>query len=121
MAESEQMVHLPPACEVEKRIQSYNKAQLRFIGKFCCELCDGVDTVGDCRCPGFVIRGHEMRKRGDGLLHHFQSVVGWRKGSCRFVWRVPGRDENDPIQMQGAVHIAGDVQMAIMDGVEGPA
>lgn len=118
MTQGEQMIHLSPTAEIQKSIKPHNKSQLRSLGAFLFEMSDGVDTVGYGLRLDFVIGYRAVGKRGDGLRHHCEPVMGRCKGGGWFVWRISRRNENYAIELNRVVDILGNMQMPIMDGIE---
>ena len=78
---------------------------------------DGVKRISCAVADDITVAGGEFRLVGDGEFDHIEALL-CRRSRAVFVVRVACRQEDDEVQTDFVGKGAGDVEVAVVDGVK---
>ncbi len=116
----EQAAVVEPGADVAEGVGADDEDEARR-GMAAAQGCEGVYRVGRPRLAHLDVAGAEVGVGAHGAADHGQAVFGGGEVAARLVRRLGAGDEEDAIEMLGLADFFGAAQVAIVDGVEGPA
>lgn len=105
-----------PCVQLHQAVAAHQPPQLR-AGKLLAEDLDGVKRISCAVADDVAVAGGEFRLVGDGEFNHIEALL-CRRARAVFVVRVACRQEDDEIQTDFVGEGAGDVEVAVVDGVK---
>lgn len=105
-----------PCVQLHQAVAAHQPPQLR-AGKLLAEDLDGVKRISRAVADDVAVAGGEFRLVGDGKFNHIEALL-CRRARAVFVIRVACRQEDDEIQTDFVGEGAGDVEVAVVDGVK---
>ena len=105
-----------PCVQLHQAVAAHQPPQLR-AGKLLAEDLDGVKRISCAVADDIAVAGGKFRLVGDGEFNHIEALLR-RRARAVFVVRVACRQEDDEIQTDFVGKGAGDVEVAVVDGVK---
>ena len=105
-----------PCVQLHQAVAAHQPPQLR-AGKLLAEDLDGVKRISRAVADDVAVAGGEFRLVGDGKFNHIEALL-CRRARAVFVIRVACRQEDDEIQTDFVGEGAGDVEVAVVNGVK---
>ncbi len=105
-----------PCVQLHQAVAAHQPPQLR-AGKLLAEDLDSVKRIGRAVTDNVAVAGGEFWLVGDGEFDHIEALL-CRRARAVFVVRVACRQEDDKVQTDFVGKGAGDVEVAVVDGVK---
>ena len=105
-----------PCMQLHQAVAAHQPPQLR-AGKLLAEDLDGVKRISRAVADDVAVAGGEFRLVGDGEFDHIEALL-CRRARAVFVVRIACRQEDDEVQTDFVGKGAGDVEVAVVDGVK---
>ncbi len=114
----EQFLVAMPQADFTKRVEAHDEKKF-VLGILFAQLPEGFNRKAGTAASPFEITDSERGVAGEGRLNHRQALGERNVGRDLLVGRLPGRNKPDLIEPAAFVHLLGDVEMTVMDGIEG--
>ncbi len=105
-----------PCVQLHQAVAAHQPPQLR-AGKLLAEDLDGVKRISRAVADDVAVAGGESRLVGDGKFDHIEALL-CRRARAVFVVRIACRQEDNKVQTDFVGKGAGDVEVAVVDGVK---
>ena len=105
-----------PCVQLHQAVTAHQPPQLR-TGKLLAEDLDGVKRISRAVADDVAVAGGESRLVGDGEFDHIEALFRRRARAVFVVW-VACRQEDNEVQTNFVGKDAGDVEVAVMNGVK---
>ena len=105
-----------PCVQLHQAVAAHQPPQL-CAGKLLAEDLNGVKRISCAVADDVAVAGGEFRLVGDGEFNHIEALL-CRRARAVFVVRVACRQEDNEIQTDFVGEGAGDVEVAVVDGVK---
>ena len=105
-----------PSVQFHEAVAAHEPPKLGS-GELLAEDLDGVEGVRRAVADDVAVAGGESRLVGDGEFDHIEALL-CRRARAVFVVRVACRQEDDKVQTDFVGKGAGDVEVAVVDGVK---